>query len=105
MIIFDFKNKEIRICNDAGRLTRPVLRVKNNKITLKLTWENIKSLSGEENIELQKLLWLLRKSVVDLLLKNNDNSNRMYKAGVDQIDHHIPEKYTRGDIVKELQIT
>jgi DNA-directed RNA polymerase II subunit RPB2 len=31
-IIFDIKNKEIRICNDAGRLTRPVLRVKNNKI-------------------------------------------------------------------------
>ena len=31
-IIFDIKNREIRICNDAGRLTRPVLRVKNNKI-------------------------------------------------------------------------
>jgi len=31
-IIFDIKNSEIRICNDAGRLTRPVLRVKNNKI-------------------------------------------------------------------------
>ena len=31
-IVFDIKNREIRICNDAGRLTRPVLRVKNNKI-------------------------------------------------------------------------
>jgi DNA-directed RNA polymerase II subunit RPB2 len=31
-VIFDIKNREIRICNDAGRLTRPVLRVKNNKI-------------------------------------------------------------------------
>jgi DNA-directed RNA polymerase II subunit RPB2 len=31
-VIFDIKNKEIRICNDAGRLTRPVLRVKNNQI-------------------------------------------------------------------------
>lgn len=41
---------------------------------------------------------------VDLLLKNNDNTNRMYKAGVDQIDHHIPEKYTRADIVKLLEI-
>jgi len=29
-IIFNFKDKEIRICNDAGRLIRPVLRVKNN---------------------------------------------------------------------------
>ena len=30
-IIFDIKNLEIRLCNDGGRLTRPVLRVKNNK--------------------------------------------------------------------------
>ena len=26
-IVFDYRNKEIKICNDAGRLTRPVLRV------------------------------------------------------------------------------
>lgn len=30
-IVFDIRNKEIRICNDAGRITRPVLRVKDNK--------------------------------------------------------------------------
>ena len=30
-IVMDFKALEIRICNDGGRLTRPVLRVKNNK--------------------------------------------------------------------------
>ena len=30
-IIFDIRNLEIRICNDAGRLTRPLLKVKNNK--------------------------------------------------------------------------
>ena len=30
-IVFDYKEMEIRICNDGGRLTRPVLRVKNNK--------------------------------------------------------------------------
>ena len=41
---------------------------------------------------------------VDLLLKNNDNSNRMYKAGIDQIGHHVPEKYTRADIVKLLEM-
>jgi DNA-directed RNA polymerase II subunit RPB2 len=34
-IIFDFKNREIRICNDAGRLIRPVLRVNENNIMLK----------------------------------------------------------------------
>ena len=30
-IVFDYVRLEIRICNDGGRLTRPVLRVKNNK--------------------------------------------------------------------------
>jgi DNA-directed RNA polymerase beta subunit/intein/homing endonuclease len=36
-IIFDFKNKEIRLCNDGGRLTRPVLRVANNKAIIDKT--------------------------------------------------------------------
>ena len=31
-IIFDYKLKEIRVCNDAGRLTRPLLRVKDKNI-------------------------------------------------------------------------
>ena len=35
---------------------------------------------------------------VDLLLKHVDNSNRLYKAGVDKIDYHIPERYTRQDL-------
>ena len=33
-IIFDYSNKEIKICNDAGRLTRPVLKVKNGSVLL-----------------------------------------------------------------------
>lgn len=40
---------------------------------------------------------------VDLLLKNNDNSQRMYRAGVDQIDNHIPEKYSRSDVEQMLK--
>jgi len=30
-IVFDYKQAEIRICNDGGRLARPVLRVKDNR--------------------------------------------------------------------------
>lgn len=33
-IVFDFKLMELRICNDGGRLTRPVLRVRNDKALL-----------------------------------------------------------------------
>lgn len=31
---------------------------------------------------------------VDLLLKNIDNSPRSYKDNIDQVDNHVPEKYT-----------
>ncbi len=33
-IIFDIKMMEIRVCNDGGRLTRPILKVKNNKLCI-----------------------------------------------------------------------
>tara|TARA_Y100000992_G_C21273865_1_gene498683 strand:- start:91 stop:3639 length:3549 start_codon:yes stop_codon:yes gene_type:complete len=33
-IVFDITVNEIRICNDAGRLTRPVLRVRDNKLLI-----------------------------------------------------------------------
>ena len=51
-IIFDIRRKEIRVCNDSGRLVRPLLRVKNNRLILtsdiisklqkkELTWEDL----------------------------------------------------------------
>lgn len=39
---------------------------------------------------------------VDLLLKNNDNSNRTYKANIDIIDNHVPEKYTAARLEELL---
>ena len=51
-IVFDYVRLEIRICNDGGRLTRPVLRVRNNKAlitneilhrlkTKEITWNDL----------------------------------------------------------------
>jgi DNA-directed RNA polymerase beta subunit len=51
-IIFDCKVQEIRLCNDSGRLTRPLLRVKDNNILItndilnklkknELTWDDL----------------------------------------------------------------
>jgi len=45
-IIFDYKKLEIRICNDGGRLMRPVLRVENNKVII--TKDIINKLSTNE---------------------------------------------------------
>ena len=42
----DYKALEIRICNDGGRLTRPVLRVKDNKALI--TKEIIEKLNNNE---------------------------------------------------------
>jgi predicted ABC-type ATPase len=39
---------------------------------------------------------------VDLLLKNNDGSNRVYQANIDRIDNYVPEKYNRADLEKML---
>ena len=33
-IIFDYRMKEIRVCNDSGRLSRPLLRMKNNNLLI-----------------------------------------------------------------------
>lgn len=41
----------------------------------------------------------------DLLLKNTDNTNKLFKAGMDKIDNHIPEKYTPADLEKLLGMT
>lgn len=39
---------------------------------------------------------------VDLLMKNNDNSHRFYRAGVNRIDDHIPERVTRAELERAL---
>ena len=45
-IVLDYKALEIRICNDGGRLTRPVLRVRDNKALI--TPEIIAKLNAKE---------------------------------------------------------
>ena len=37
---------------------------------------------------------------VDLILKNRDNSDKVYKGNINNIDHHVPEKYTENQIKK-----
>ena len=45
-VVFDYKMLEIRVCNDGGRLTRPLLRVKDNQAII--TPEIIEKLSNKE---------------------------------------------------------
>ena len=48
-IIFDIKALEIKICNDGGRLTRPLLKVNNNKLLM--SYKIIDDLKND------KLIW------------------------------------------------
>ena len=93
-IIFDHKNLEIRICNDAGRLVRPLFKVKNNKILI--TNDIIKKIKKDE-LAWDDLLFecKIEESVIEYIdcseqnynmiainsnkLKNSTNNNYIYK--------------------------
>jgi DNA-directed RNA polymerase II subunit RPB2 len=59
-VVFDYTLKEIRVCNDSGRMMRPLLRVKNNNVLVtdgivkrlkdgELKWDNLLSSSVLED--------------------------------------------------------
>ena len=65
-IIFDYKVNELRVCNDSGRLTRPLLKVRNNNLLI--TNEQI------DKLRTNKLAWdelltncVLNESVVEYI--------------------------------------
>tara|TARA_B110000483_G_scaffold243643_1_gene334767 strand:- start:8 stop:3568 length:3561 start_codon:yes stop_codon:yes gene_type:complete len=60
-IIFDYQRKEIRVNNEAGRLTRPVLRIINNKLVL--------NKSHIDKLKNKKMKW------IDLFLDIFDENN------------------------------
>lgn len=45
-----------------------------------------------------------RKVRVDLLFKNLGRTKRFFRANVDRIDPHIPEKYTREDVERIVDL-
>ena len=63
-IIFDYTLKEIRICTDAGRLIRPLLKVRNNKLLL------TNKMLNADNIAWDDMLTNIRfdESVIELSL-------------------------------------
>ena len=87
-IVFDYKMCEIRICNDSGRLTRPILRVKDNNILVtnsiikklnngELVWDNLLTSSKIdetvlEYIDPEEQSWaLIATKPKDIIAKND----------------------------------
>ena len=91
-VVFDYKLKEIRVCNDSGRLTRPILRVKNkniiinNNIISKLktgeyNWDNLLTASKIdesvlEYIDPEEQSWSMIATVPKDLINPNNKLNK-----------------------------
>ena len=87
-VVFDFKMKEIRVCNDSGRLTRPLLRIKNKNLLInneiinklnsfELNWDNLLTSSKIEDsileyIDPEEQSWSLIATKPKDIIGNND---------------------------------
>jgi DNA-directed RNA polymerase II subunit RPB2 len=93
-IIFNSKLKEIRVCNDAGRITRPLLKVKNNKILYSNSIiANIKS--GELNWDDLVVAIKLEDSIIEYIDSYEQNNamiamttNNLNNSTVGNIYHY-----------------
>jgi DNA-directed RNA polymerase II subunit RPB2 len=91
-IIFNSKLKEIRVCNDAGRITRPLLKIKDNKILYtssiiqkikddELTWDDlVVGIKLEDSIieyvdSYEQNNAMIAMKTADLINNNNSNNN------------------------------
>ena len=98
-IIFNYKSKEIVICNDAGRLVRPVLKVRNNGLLL--TKDIVtKVRSGE--LQWDDLLTDCRipESVIEYIDPREQNNNMiaMNTKKLYGIDPNFIHKFTHCEI-------
>ena len=96
-IIFNSKLKEIRVCNDAGRITRPLLKVKNNKVMYNSTIvKQIKT--GELNWDDLVIAIKLEDSIIEyvdsyeqnnaLIAMTTKNLNNLNDSNTNNIYHY-----------------
>jgi DNA-directed RNA polymerase II subunit RPB2 len=89
-IIFDYKFQEIKICNDGGRVTRPLLKIKNNNLLInnyiidnlssgELSWDDLLTdcklmESPIEYIDAEEQSWsLIATKPKDIIKKYDEN--------------------------------
>ena len=99
-IIFDIKLREIRICTDAGRLTRPLYIVHDNK--LRLT-DDIASKVKREDLNWNDLLTCanVEHTVIEYLDPEEQGFNMLaVNTGrlIEQINHKIKYQFTHCEI-------
>jgi DNA-directed RNA polymerase II subunit RPB2 len=96
-ILFDYQNAEIRICNDGGRLTRPVFRMKNGRTLI--TQEIIDRLSaGELNYNDLLISGALPESVIEYIDPDEQNHTLIEMKLKGESIGHNPMQYTHSEI-------
>lgn len=96
-IIFDYRNAEIRICSDGGRLSRPVLRVKDGKALI--TKDIIDRLARKE-LSWNDLLTSckLPEAVIEYIDPDEQNWSMIAMKDKDTKDTSITIDYTHCEI-------
>jgi len=96
-IIFDYRNAEIRICSDGGRLSRPVLRVKDGKALI--TKDIIDRLSRKE-LSWNDLLTSckLPEAVIEYIDPDEQNWSMIAMKDKDTKDTSTTIEYTHCEI-------
>jgi hypothetical protein len=91
-IVFDYRMKEIRICNDSGRLTRPVLKVKDGRAII--------DRSVIDRLESKEIGWndlltncKLDQSVIEYIDPEEQNFAMIAMQAKDNMLHDIGVKY------------
>lgn len=104
-IVFDIRNKEIRICSDSGRITRPVLRVKDNKSFItadilrkldrkELSWDDLVTDCKIDNA-LIEYIDPEEQNFSMIAMKRSDLKNALLKKGSQYSQHY---NYTHCEI-------
>ena len=98
-IIFNYKTMEIRICNDGGRLTRPVLRVKDDRALLT---SDIVRRVGDRELSWNDLLTNCRipESVIEYIDPEEQNHSMIAMKSKNAYlqDHSVKIRYTHCEI-------
>lgn len=98
-IIFDYRLNEIRVCNDSGRITRPLLRVKNNNI---LITDQIMT-----DLKEHKLIWddlLISCKINDAVIEYIDPEEQCFSRiatkpkHIGENENHVINKFTHCEI-------
>lgn len=102
-VVFDFIKKELRICNDAGRLVRPVWKMENGLISFQLNQDTYKTLlENPESYKWDELItnFKFKNSLIEYIDPEEQNGSliMMNPKNQNEKEKHLNKYYTHCEI-------